>query len=89
MYIVIELQKNGDQVANIVTSHSTRQEAEAKYHTILAAAAVSGVEVHSAVMLSDEGFPLRNECYKDKPAQAPAPVVEPETVEPDMTEPEE
>lgn len=72
MYIVIELQKTGDQVANLVTSHATRQEAEAKYHTVLAAAAVSPVEVHSAVMLSGEGFPLRNECYKDKPASAPA-----------------
>lgn len=74
MYIVIELQKTGDQVANIVTSHASRQEAEAKYHAVLAAAAVSAVPVHSAVMLSDEGFPLRNECYKDKasPAETPA-----------------
>lgn len=71
MYIVIELQKTGDQVANIVTSHASRQEAEAKFHTVLAAAAVSAVPVHSAVMLSDEGFPLRNECYKDKTAPEP------------------
>lgn len=70
MYVVIELQKYGDQVANLVTSHATRQEAEAKFHTILSAAAVSPVPVHSAVLLSEEGFPLRHECYKDKTAPA-------------------
>lgn len=70
MYVVIELQKYGDQVANLVTSHATRQEAEAKFHTILSAAAVSPVPVHSAVLLSEEGFPLRHECYKDKAAPA-------------------
>lgn len=43
MYIVIELQKNGDQVANIVTAHETENDAYSKYHTILAAAAKSTV----------------------------------------------
>ena len=64
MFIVIELQTNGTQTANIVTAHATQNEAEAKYHTVLAAAAVSSVEIHAAVILSEEGFPLRNECYK-------------------------
>jgi len=43
MYIVIELQKNGDQVANIVTTHETENDAYSKYHAILAAAAKSTV----------------------------------------------
>ena len=68
MYIVIELQANGGQVANIVTTHSTREDAESKFHIVLAAAAVSTVGKHSAVMLSDEGFTLRNECYKHEAA---------------------
>lgn len=65
MFIVIELQKgkNGS-VANIVTEHSTQAEAESKYHAILAAAAVSDVPVHSAVIVSEEGFPIMHQCYK-------------------------
>ena len=62
-YIVIEIQ-SGASVATIVTQHETRQEAEGKFHEILAAAATSAVPVHSAVLMTDEGFPLRNECYK-------------------------
>lgn len=65
MFIVIELQKNKNgSVANIVTEHSTQGEAESKYHSILAAAAVSEVPIHSAIIVSEEGFPLTNQCYK-------------------------
>ena len=63
-YIVVELQTaaNGT-VGNIVTDFDDRNLAEAKYHTILAAAAVSNLAKHAAIMFSEEGFPLRNECY--------------------------
>lgn len=65
MYIVIELQKNAEgAVSNIVTSHDTLAEAESKYYSILASAAVSTVPVHSAIIVSEEGFPVRNQCYK-------------------------
>lgn len=65
MYIVIELQKNTEGVvSNIVTSHNTLAEAESKFYTILSAAAVSAVPVHSAVIVSEEGFPVANKCYK-------------------------
>ena len=65
MFVVIELQKNKNgAVANIVTEHSTQSEAESKYHSILAAAAVSDVPAHSAVIVSEEGFPLMHQCYK-------------------------
>jgi hypothetical protein len=65
MYIVIELQKN-DQgvVSNIVTAFDTLAEAESKYYTILAAAAISKVPVHSAIIVSEEGFPVKHQCYK-------------------------
>lgn len=63
MYFVIELQTNNGQTANIVTSHATREAAESKYHTVLAAAAVSAVEKHAAVMVSEEGFPIMHQCY--------------------------
>lgn len=65
MYIVIELQKNTEGVvSNIVTSYNTLAEAESKFYSVLAAAAVSTVPVHSAVIVSEEGFPVANKCYK-------------------------
>lgn len=65
MYIVIELQKNTDGVvSNIVTSHNTLAEAESKYHSILANAAMSTLPVHSAIIVSEEGFAVQNQCYK-------------------------
>ena len=57
-----------------------RLKAESTYHEILSAAAVSQTKKHSAVILSDEGFPVENKCYKHNVA-APAP--EPETEEPE------
>ena len=65
MYIVIELQKNADcQVANLVTAHNSLAEAESKYYTILASAAINDVSVHSAIIVSEEGFPVKYQCYK-------------------------
>lgn len=64
-FITIELQKNEDgAVANIVNSYETQPEAESKYHSILAAAAVSNLPCHSAVLVSEEGFPIMHQCYK-------------------------
>lgn len=65
MYIVIELQKSAEgAVANLVTSHNTLAEAESKFYTILASAAVNQVPIHSAVIVSEEGFPVKYQCYK-------------------------
>lgn len=64
-YIVVELQKNKDgAVANLVTEHSTLAEAESKFYSILAYAAIGDIPVHSAVIISEEGFPVKNQCYK-------------------------
>lgn len=65
MYIVIELQKNAEgQVSNLVTAHNTLAEAESKFYTILASAAINSVPVHSAIIVSEEGFPVKHQCYK-------------------------
>lgn len=65
MYIVIELQKNAEgQVSNLVTSHNTLAEAESKYYSILAAAAVSNVPVHSAIIVCEDGNPVKNNSYQ-------------------------
>ncbi len=69
-YIVVELQTaaNGT-VGNIVTSFDDINLAEAKYHTILAAAAASNLAKHAAIMFSEEGFPIKNECYTHEAAE--------------------
>ena len=65
MYIVIELQTNTDGVvSNLVTSHNTLADAESKFHSILASAAINEVPVHSAIIVSEEGFPVAHKCYK-------------------------
>lgn len=72
MFIVIEIQVNADgTVGTLVNSYADQNTAEAQYHTVLAAAAVSSVPKHSAIMISDEGFPLRHECYKHEVAAEP------------------
>lgn len=64
-FVVVELQKNADgNVANLVTAHDTQEEAESKFHSILAAAAVSTLPCHSAIIVSEEGFPVDHQCYK-------------------------
>ena len=65
MYIVIELQTNADgAVSNLVTAFDTLAEAESRYHSILASAAISQIPVHSAIIVSAEGFPVQHQCYK-------------------------
>ena len=64
MYIVIELQTiNDSQVANVVTAYTEQKVAEQKYHTILAAAAVSSLPCHAAVMLDEKGRMIKSEYY--------------------------
>lgn len=63
-YIVIELQTNAaGQTANLVTAYDNQPEAENKFHTILAAAAVSSVPKHAAVILSEDGLIVKQWCY--------------------------
>ena len=63
MIIVMEIQKDAE-VSTIVTAHETRNDAENKYHTILAYAAVSSVPMHSAVMFRDDGRFIKTESFE-------------------------
>jgi len=64
-YIVLELQKNADgSVGNLVFAYDDQEHAESKYHQVLAAAAVSALPAHSAVLMNEEGFVLSRMCYK-------------------------
>lgn len=70
-YYIIEIQKTheGEYAHLIHYEYDTnpdiaRQKAESKFHQVLTSAAVSNTALHSATLISDEGVPLRNECYK-------------------------
>lgn len=63
MYIVIEIQYS-DRVSTLTYQYDTLDEANAKYHTILAAAAVSALPAHAAVILTAWGAMLKAECYR-------------------------
>lgn len=65
MFAVIEFQTDGSgNVAHIMTDHPTKAEAESKYHQVLAAAAISQVPIHSAVIITPEGVVQKSQCYK-------------------------
>lgn len=64
MFLVVELQTNDQGVTAFLTdTKATRAAADQKYHTILAAAAVSGLPIHSAAILDPTGRCVMNECY--------------------------
>ena len=67
MYIVIEIQTNANgTIGNLVTSYYERNDAERQYHLILAAAAVSVLPAHAAVMMTNEGNILAHQVYHHK-----------------------
>ncbi len=45
--------------------------AESKFHEIMSRAAVSGetYSTHSAILFSEEGFPVMNQCYRHEAVQ--------------------
>ena len=62
MFAVIELQKS-ETLSALTSTYETRAEADNKFHTILAAAAISEIPIHSAVILSEDGCILANGSY--------------------------
>lgn len=65
MYIVVELLTYADgTVGNLVWAFDTRNAAEAKYHSVLAAAALSSVPIHACVLLDNRGSRFAGECYR-------------------------
>lgn len=72
-YLVIELQTNADgSVGNLVYSYDNLPQAEAKYHTVLAAAALSDLPAHAAVLMDNEGYVRKQECYYGLDTEQPA-----------------
>ena len=84
MFIVIEFQTDASgHVSTIVTQHPTRAEAESKYYTVLAYAAISSVPLHAAMLCFANGKYLMSQAY-EHPVVVEEPIVEettPEVVE--------
>lgn len=73
-YYIIEIQKShAGEYAHIVhwtfdaDADIARQKGESKLHEIAMVAATSDTAMHSAILISAEGAPLRDECYHHKP----------------------
>lgn len=63
-YIVVELQtSDSGAVGNIVTTYDGQPEAYSKYYSILAAAAISQIPKHAAVMMTSEGYLMESRCF--------------------------
>lgn len=67
MYILVELQTTNGTTANIVTAYQDILSAESAYHSVLASAAVSQVEIHAAALLDERGNLLKREFYRHLP----------------------
>lgn len=55
LYIVVELQRTGDQVANIVTDYDSDSTAYYNFHYASAFAAISSVDKHAVSLLNSVG----------------------------------
>lgn len=67
MYIVVETQTtNGVTSVAPPASYRDMNEAQAKYHSVLAAAAVSNVETHACILFDETGYPIMHDCYEHK-----------------------
>ncbi len=83
-YLVVEIQKyDTGAMSTPVYAYDDINAAEAKYHAILASAAVSELPVHSAVLLNETGYHIKHESFDHTPAPEPEPEPEP-TSEPEI-----
>lgn len=81
MYIVLEIQTYDDGTVGMInTAFEDQNLAKNKYYSVLAAAAISGLPKHTAVLLNEEGISLRHECCRAVPQDMISPdgVVEPD-----------
>ena len=83
-FYIVEIQQYTDgSYGHIVhfaydeNADTARLKAESKYHEVLAAAAISNLPSHAAIMFSTDGFPILNQCYKHTVVAPVEPVEEP------------
>lgn len=63
IYYVAEIQTLEETGSLIPFSFTDRNQAEAKYHTLLAGAAISSIPKHGAMLFNDDGFIIKSEVY--------------------------
>ena len=81
MYIIQEIQTNGDQtILAPAVQHADRASAESAFYTLCGYAVISQVEKHTIMTFTEEGFAIKEltKCFKHAPAPAPEPEPEPE-----------
>lgn len=66
MFAVIEIQKNGTSAVPLTSLYENKDDAYSKYHQVLAAAAISQVPEHSAILVSEEGNYMFHEKFIHK-----------------------
>ena len=72
VYYVLELQTYGDGTGSAIPqSYPDLHAAESKYYLILSAAAVSSVYRHGAVLMTEEGFTMKQEVFTHLPEPEP------------------
>ena len=65
MFIVVEAQVNADKTVGVIpTAYENENQAKSKYHTVLSAAAISSVPIHTAFLLTDDGYAISSECFR-------------------------
>jgi len=63
-YLVVEIQTFPEgNISTPTYAYDNRLSAEAKYHAILSAAAVSKLPRHACVLMTSEGRSLMSQCY--------------------------
>lgn len=83
-YVVIEIQTyDNGTTACLTDSFTEKNLAEQKYHTALAAAAVSGLPCHSVIMVTNTGSFMKCETYENVPDPEPEEEPTPEETLPD------
>lgn len=72
MYIVMEIQTNASgEVATLINQYEALNNAESKFHQILASASVSDIPVHTAVLMDEKGKTYRAEYYLNSQSNSP------------------
>lgn len=63
-FLVMEIQTAADgSVANLVWSYDSQASAESKFHSVLAAAAISALPVHACVLMQSDGRQIDRKAY--------------------------
>ena len=84
-FYIIEIQQNAaGEFGHLVhwaydaDPTKARLKAESKYHEVLAAAAISELQQHSATLITSDGRAIMNQCYRHT-IETPESEVDPET----------